>query len=226
MNRDEKLGRSKALPMTAHALAGGRNALFPSEPKGGTWIGVNDAGVTFGLINWYAVEARVMGQPISRGEIVRAALPMAAPWKIRETPPAIDLEQVNPFRLIGIFPGPKRVFEWRWNRFAFERFEHPWKSNIWISSGFDEIGAQRTRGKAFRSALKEASAGSIGWLRSLHASHLPDRGPYSTCMHRSDAATVSYSEIVVNPRSAQMCYLDGTPCGRSVCSTSQLSLQF
>ena len=50
MNRDEKLSRVAALPPKAFRL-GHRTALFPSEPSGGTWIGVNDAGVTLALIN-------------------------------------------------------------------------------------------------------------------------------------------------------------------------------
>src|SRR4051795_9445416 len=73
MNRDEKLTRVKALPPTRQEI-NGRIALLPSEPGGGTWIGVNDTGVTFALINWYAVEARVSGNAISRGQLVRAAL--------------------------------------------------------------------------------------------------------------------------------------------------------
>ena len=44
MNRDERLARVAALPPKNQRLER-RHALFPSEPNGGTWIGVNDAGV-------------------------------------------------------------------------------------------------------------------------------------------------------------------------------------
>src|SRR6185369_12035132 len=73
MNRDEKLTRVKALPPARHERHG-RAALFPSEPGGGTWIGVNDMGVTFALINWYSVQARVSANAVSRGQLVRSAL--------------------------------------------------------------------------------------------------------------------------------------------------------
>jgi hypothetical protein len=73
MNRDEKLTRAIALPSARHRL-GNCNALFPSEPNGGTWIGVNDAGATLALINWYSVDASVRGQSVSRGEVVKLAL--------------------------------------------------------------------------------------------------------------------------------------------------------
>src|SRR4051794_37501350 len=81
MNRDEQLRRVKALPPSRYNL-GGRTAVLPSEPNGGTWIGVNDAGVTFALINWYSVEARVSGNAVSRGQLVRSALAVAVPEAI------------------------------------------------------------------------------------------------------------------------------------------------
>jgi len=212
MNRDEKLSRPAALPIAVHQLDSERTALFPSEATGGTWIGVNNAGVSFALVNWYQVEARVEHQTVSRGEIVRAALALASPWNISEVPAGLELPRVNPFRLIGVFHAQKRVFEWRWDLGQFARVEHRWETNTWISSGFDEPGAQRTRSQVFTAALREPLAGSLGWLRSLHWSHLPERGPYSTCMHRSGAATVSYTEIVVSRGVARIGCVAGAPC--------------
>jgi hypothetical protein len=225
MNRDEKLSRPTALPIAAHRLESGRRALFPSEPNGGTWIGVNDAGVSFALVNWYTINARVEGRATSRGEVVETALSLSSPWDLKETPSGLDLHRVNPFRLIGVFLDERVVFEWRWDLRSFERFEHQWLTSGWFSSGFDEPGAQRTRGEAFSAARQNSSAGCLDWLRSLHASHLPERGAYSICMHRSDAATVSYSEIVVSREAAHMCYVAGAPCCHAVSLASQLSLR-
>jgi hypothetical protein len=223
MNRDEKLSRPAALPIAIHRLSG-RNALFPSEVSGGAWIGVNDAGASFALINWYRVPNRVEGQPVSRGEIVRTALALDSP-ELMSNPPGLDLHRVNPFRLLGVFLAQNAVYEWRWDLHNFERIAHRWETNAWFSSGFDEPGAQRARGGAFRAALHETAAGSLSWLRRLHASHLPECGPYSVCMHRSDAATVSYSEIEVDQGAANMRYVAGAPCGNGVSSKGQLSLQ-
>jgi len=36
--------------------------------------------------------------------------------------------------------------------------------------------------------------------------------PFSTCMHRADASTVSYTEISFSPREAVMRYHAGAPC--------------
>jgi hypothetical protein len=71
------------------------------------------------------------------------------------------------------------------------------------------------RGRTFQQALHHASAGRLDWLRRLHCSHSPRIGPFSTCMHRADAATVSYTEITVSPRDAVMHYYAGSPCQKA-----------
>lgn len=124
----------------------------------------------------------------------------------------LSLARVNPFRLVGVFPTSKAVVEWGWNLQRLERREHRWRTCTWISSGFDEPGTQQTRSKTFSEALRQASAGSTDWLRRLHRSHGPECGPYSTCMHREDAATVSYTEVTVSRQMAKMRYAPGALC--------------
>jgi hypothetical protein len=211
MNRDEKLSRVTACPPALHR-AGGRDALFPSEPGGGTWIGVNDAGVTVAVVNWYSAEARVVGQRVSRGEVVSRTLAADSAARVDAVLGEMPLAWVNPFRLIGVVGAAKAVVEWRWNLRCLQRLHHPWRSSVWVSSGFDEPGAQQTRGKTFARALGEPSAGSLEWLRRLHGAHRPERGPYSICMHRDDAATVSYTEVSVSRGKASMRYASGAPC--------------
>jgi hypothetical protein len=211
MNRDEKLTRAAGLPPRRTHL-GGRAILAPSEPGGGTWIGVNDTGATLALINWYSITSRVAGQAVSRGEVVKLALPSDSPALVDASFAKLPLARVNPFRLIGVFPIDRAVVEWRWNLQRLERRHHRWRANTWISSGFDEPGAQETRGRIFQRALQQNSAGRAEWLRRLHRSHAPERGPCSHCMHRDDAATVSYTEIPVSPRIATMHYAAGAPC--------------
>jgi hypothetical protein len=211
MNRDEKLTRGAARPPAQHCLEN-RNAIFPSEPNGGTWIGVNDAGATFALINWYSVPTNVAGTAVSRGEIVKRSLRSDSPEQLDETLSTISLDRVNPFRLLGVFGSSRVVVEWRWDLQRRQRLGHSWQSNVWISSGFDEVGVQQGRGETFAEAVQEISAGSTSWLRRLHGSHAPEAGPYSTCMHRVDAATVSYTEITVARETATLLYTPGSPC--------------
>ena len=212
MNRDEKLSRAQGLPPAKH-IVNGRAAIFPSEPSGGTWIGVNDAGVTFALINWYSVSARVSGNVVSRGEVARSLLAYDGLSGAEKHLADFPLRNTNPFRLLGIFPESTAIVEWRWNLSALERIAHEWKTNIWISSGFDELGAQRTRFQTFVGA-EPGLARSGDSLRALHSSHAPSRGPYSICMHRADAATVSYAEVQVNSVAATLAYKADAPCER------------
>jgi hypothetical protein len=211
MNRDEKLTRPAGLPPRRMQIIG-RTILAPSEPSGGAWIGVNDTGVTLALVNWYSILTRVTGNAFSRGEVVKASLSADSPAAVVTILQDQPLSRVNPFRLIGIFPTDCAVIEWRWNLKRLERLDHPWRTNTWISSGFDEPGAQQARGKVFRKSLRDRSAGKVDWLRRLHRSHRPECGPYSTCMHRSDAATVSCTEITVARQKATMNYIPGPPC--------------
>jgi hypothetical protein len=211
MNRDEKLTRVEARPPKPRFIES-RRVLFPSEPEGGTWIGLNDVGVCLALINWYSVAARVERRALSRGCIVTSTIGGIATGDVDEKLAAIPLPRVNPFRLIGVFPKAREIIEWRWNLRKLTRQPHPWKANTWISSGYDEPGAQITRAKNFRAALRQKSVGSLDWLRRLHRCHCPERGPYSTCMHRADAATVSYAEVVCAATGSEMRYTAGSPC--------------
>jgi hypothetical protein len=211
MNRDEKLTRADGLPPTRKKI-NGRAVLCPSEPSGGTWIAVNDSGACFALINWYSVPARIERSTVSRGEVVKAVGAADSAEFVNARLSQLLLKRINPFRLIGIFPDLGEIVEWRWNLKRLVRKKARWRTQQWISSGFDEPAAQRARGREFRHALQRTSEPRLSWLRKLHSSHTPRIGPLSTCMHRSDAATVSYTEITVSSRTATMRYKAGAPC--------------
>jgi len=220
MNRDEKLSRVPGLPPARHCL-NGRTAIFPSEPSGGTWVGVNDAQVTLALVNWYSVPSRASHDPISRGEVTRTALGLADAQAIEQHLGQFPLERTNPFRLIGVFPQTKSVVEWRWNLSQLERLDHDWQTNIWISSGYDEWGAEIARRRIFVAAGKKGVAKDLRWLRRLHGSHDPAPNAYSICMHRADARTVSYTEITVTGSATRLAHAPLALC----CGSSHWSEQ-
>jgi hypothetical protein len=215
MNRDEKLSRVSALRPRRVRLDE-REAIFPSEPSGGTWIGVNDCGLTLALINWYSVPDRVSANVVSRGEIVKNLLSSESLDIVNDAFASQPLSRVNPFRLIGI-SREKQIVEWRWNLRQLSAYDHLWISRTWISSGFDEPGAQRTRGNFFAKALRQHDAGTTSWLRQVHSSHDPKPSAHSTCMHREDAATVSYTEIEVAERWVTLRYANGPLCRADHC---------
>jgi hypothetical protein len=211
MNRDEKLTRPAGLPPKKKTV-NGRAVISPSEPGGGTWIAVNDHGATLALINWYSITARVGSKAVSRGEVINSMSSAISADAAHAALAGLPLNRMNPFRVIGVYPATGEIIEWRWNLSQLVQKNHRWKTQQWISSGFDEPIAQRVRGKTFQRAGRQHSAGGLDWLRRLHRSHSPEAGPFATCMHRAEAATVSYTEVTVSSRQATLRYHAGAPC--------------
>jgi len=213
MNRDEQRSRIAALPPIFRQL-GDRQALFPSEPTGGTWMGMNDAGVVLALINWYSVPSLPLALPVSRGVIIPTLLSESDAQMAGSSLATLALDQIQPFRLVGIFPRNVggQVREWRWDGETVVAIEHPWKLEHWISSGADEQGAERERRRCFARHSTAADHGTKEWLIRLHASHEPAPGAASICVHREDAATVSQTRIGWADGSGWMEYVEGSPC--------------
>ncbi|MBL9135165.1 MAG: NRDE family protein [Verrucomicrobiales bacterium] len=207
MNRDEQRRRPVALPPVKHSSAAG-TALHPTESGGGTWISLNDSGITFLLVNWYAILSKNDPDAPSRGVIIAGLRHSQSVETTRPDPQP----GTRPFRLVGVFPETRSIREWRWDQRRLFTLDLPWEPQQWISSGRDEPGAQRYRSATFAHHRALPHAGSLSWLQALHASHDPEPGPYSHCVHRPDAVTVSYTEIEVAHGSATLRYQSSSPC--------------
>ena len=244
MNRDEKRDRFAALA-PAVVKSGSRHAVFPREPTGGTWISANDAGVCLALINWHRVEREPKNDLRSRGLVVRELAGKSSANEIAAALRKLPLQKLRPFRLIAILPDKMRVIEWRWNLERLIKRDHEWQRQHWFSSGFDERTAERVRAKVCASFVVRlrrddpgsretsrrggrtgvnAAGYSLSWLRELHRSHAPKRGPFSICMHRPDAATVSYTEVAVSRQRATMRYKSRASCSNGANVTRTISL--
>jgi hypothetical protein len=210
MNRDERLVRAEALPPAEVTIAG-RQAAYPSEPGGGTWIGVNDLGVAFALLNLNIGIEREMKR-VSRGTLIPQLLTTKDPDSAAEQMMRLDLDGVLPFRLVGIFPRQRAAIEWAWDFHALSKKPHLWELNHWFSSGASDIEAQLHRSEVCIQAARDPRKGTVSWLQHLHRSHDPERGAFSICAHREDAGTVSYTEILVSTRRIEMNYRPGPPC--------------
>lgn len=210
MNRDEKRVRIAALPPERYTV-GERQALYPREPGGGTWLAVNDAGLCLALINWHRIKRKPLGEVESRGQVIPQLIGAADSVELKRKLAALRLQALRPFRLIVIDRQSRRVIEWQWNTRLLAAHRFAWQTRHWFSSGYNEVEAERSRGKI----CKHFSLGRRHLLRHLHASHLPERGPFSICMHRTDAVTVSYSEVLVTNQAVTFHYLSGAPCQES-----------
>jgi hypothetical protein len=210
MNRDERLARPAAYPPRITG-AGTVQAVYPREDTGGTWIGANEIGISFALLNRNGVPE---GTPKlrSRGEVIPSLLECCNRNEAEQRIRAMNLRDIFPFRLIGFFPAENAICQWNWDTEKLEMFHLPWRARHWFSSGISDELAREVRGLTCTEAWKMHAAGSLTWLRQLHASHAPDQGSFSLCMHRQDAATVSYTEIECGPKTLTMRYRAGQPC--------------
>ena len=72
--------------------------------------------------------------------------------------------------------------------------------------------AESVRDRVCKEAWRQSGAGDLQWLRDLHATHLPEPGPFSICMHQAVAETVSYTEVTVSNEEITMRYKPGLVC--------------
>jgi hypothetical protein len=213
MNRDEQLSRMAALP-PEQMRCGTLKAIYPHELGGGTWVGVNETGLAFALINWYSQPQRPRAGMITRGDVIPALLRAVTIAEARALLAQLPLDRMNPFRLIMVSDRENAVVESRWSGESLEEIMLPWQRQHWFSSGFDESEANRRRRLTCAREARSSSPDSVKWLRNLHRSHHPSKGAFSICMHRVDACTVSYTELSVNKLAAVMTYSAGPACER------------
>ncbi len=219
MNRDELLSRGTAMPPRVDLISG-TSTVHPVDVAGGSWISANEYGTTWALLNWnIKTESR---KERSRGEVVLSVAGAKRPSEVLKHISLAKLNGIDPFRLIGISSEAQEVTEWRWNGSELSPRTHLWEHNHWFSSGRSDELAAENRGKAFIKGCSLPDAGSLRWLRQMHRSHEPERGAFSICVHREDAATVSYTEIEVTEGNVRMLYRPGGPC--SIAEPTEIKL--
>ena len=224
MNRDEQRTRAPALPPST-TMCGGNRSLYPREAGGGTWIGVNDQGMALALVNWYsASRQRGPGAP-TRGAIIPSLLRWSSGRAVREHLGKMALDDYSPFRLLAVLPLSRELCQWGWDGQSLQETSLGWRPHHCFSSGYKESEASLTRGAVCAMAERDADVGTVPWLRRVHRSHLPEEGPFSICMHRSDACTVSYTEVELSDGVYRMHYHAGNPCHRDAsCDDQNLCL--
>lgn len=207
-NRDESRRRLPAGPPRRIDEPRARLLAPRDGDFGGSWIAVNDHGVTVALLNRYQ-DARNEGPGpfTSRGLLV---LELAAAGGLVQVSEAIEggeLGLYRAFTLVALAPQmPAR--RWIWDARKLER-DDAIPPPV-VSSGYDPEGAETLRFEVF-SELVGSEPGPAR-LHDFHRSHRPERGPLSPCMHRPDASTVSLTWIGVSDEQVAMAYADGPPC--------------
>ncbi len=230
-NRDEMRSRGPEVPPRVEQARGGLNYIAPSDSDaGGTWIAVNELGITVCLLNGSrAPRAPDREEWTSRGHLVRelaGARNHAEVWR-RMAP-----SQLSPFRplvLAVIAPGrPALIVRWDGKDAVLDprgELQLPI-----ISSSDQQSEVDRSRRQRFREMVRtDARSGEPVDPAELEAyqSWTPLGGPdaFSPSMSRPDAGTRSQCMVAVGPDEVQLRYTAGpphcTPPGPTVCLPRQ-----
>jgi hypothetical protein len=209
-NRDERRTRLPALPPRV-TRRGAMRILAPVDADAeGTWIGVNERGVGLCLLNGRSRKGEEGPEGFtSRGLLVRDLLACPTLEEIGVRLGQADLGRLRGFFLFGLALGEAPVLHaWDGRSLATER--EPVQPLV--SSSRDTEEARRHRERSWRRLHPAGTAPTAGSLAAFHRSHEPEAGPWSVCMHREDARTVSASRVRVAAGRAEFHYAPGPPC--------------
>lgn len=209
-SRDEQRSRAAGTPPAVTVVAGER-ALAPRDgAAGGTWIAVDEGGLTACVLNGFP--AGELPEPPAEGYRSRGFLPglvlgtegvEAAAGRVAST----ELTRYRPFLLALFDPGGGRALL-RWSGVSLSRDDATLDEQPVISSSYFSERVRTARVAVFR----EGHGAPRERHLAFHRSHEPERGPLSPCMHRGDARTVSFTHVVVEPGVAWMRYTPDSPC--------------
>lgn len=224
MNRDEKIARGAGLLPEIHEFDGTK-ALYPSDGDGGTWLATNEYGIALALLNWNDITpyGTAATSRRSRGRVIPALIDSRSFSDLQEVFGVSNFKGMMPFRLIGVFPSEQEIWEWRWDSARLDFDVHAWEARHWFSSSLSDERAESLRGATCRVARHQSDAGSVRWLRRLHASHVG--GPFSLCVHREDVKTLSYTEVMVRSGSVSMCHFRGSPCAMNSANSVEIEVE-
>jgi len=206
-NRDELRTRGPERLPSRETLAG-TVVLSPIDADaGGTWLAVNEFGLTLGLLNGSAGrESRT--DWTSRGRLVRDLADAADVEAILERATRTDLGAYQPFVLVALEPGRAGSIL-RWNGEGLTCLSADSGAPL-VSSGLDAEGARRHR-EALWGELVGERAHAAG-IEAFHASHLGAPDALPPCLHHDLVETKSQCRVRVDGEHVELVHLAGPPC--------------
>lgn len=212
-NRDESRKRPAAIPPDEKSIRGTR-ILSPTDPEGGgTWLLINQTGLSLGLLNYY--EARVNYQPPNRKS--RGLLPLKfAPYgelsELKRALEKTDFSHYPPLHFLAV-DTQSRSLLMTWDG-QNKSFSNPRGRDLPIStSSFATQNVAAARKAEFCKQLALASD-PVEALEAFHTNAAPGPATHAALMSRPDAKTVSVTRIYVSANRVHMRYQarpDDTP---------------
>jgi len=210
-NRDELLTRKTATPPMILEINGVKVIAPQDGDFGGSWISVNEYGLSLSLLNLYETAIFSKGRFISRGLLLMELAECRSVEQLITRLPEIRLNRFQPFTLLSLKPGQAAaIVRWDGNECLINTDGDGLLPLT--SSSFDTANVIQRRKESFAVFTNRSSTLNSDALHSFHCSHWPRAGAYSTCMHRNNAATVSFSRIKVDSGSIEFRYFPHSPC--------------
>ena len=217
-NRDEQRTRPAASPPQIHAL-GARRAVFPLDPQGGgTWIGVNDAGLVVALLNR---QPSAVGPDLpkrSRGLIVRQLLHLGSLPAVAAAIGTIDPCGFAAFEIvtwhdrhvaIAASNGTEPI------RISQRPLDAPL---LFTSSSLGDALVASPRRRLFQRMVDRSRDGWLKGQARFHDHQWASRPEISVRMERPDALTVSRTTVDVENGVRHLLY--EAPVGRGATGIS------
>ncbi len=208
-NRDELRSRQRGLA-PSEGCHKGRRYLAPTDADaGGTWIAVNELGLTVCLLNLYLQDAPpANGNYRSRGQLVRLLAGAAGLGAVSDRLNETDKSRLRSFSLLAFAAlGEPRLWQWDGRDL---RVSTPSSMPI-CSSSFAADRAIASRQQVWHELLANRGHPNSEDHLAYHCCELPEPGPFAPAMRRPDARTVSLTVVEVDADSVAMRYADGPP---------------
>lgn len=211
-NRDEKRTRGTASSPRILERSGVRYIAPLDSDFGGTWIAINEFGLSLCLLNG-GLRGAFSGLPGVRS---RGLLPGDLVWAPSAGECILSLNQLDvgvyaPFTLLVLEPGRAATLaEWDGEDLTVDPSGD---SHMPLtSSSLDAEGARRFRLNELARRLGPSGRVDPALLYWFHCSHGSSADAYSPCMHRADAETVSFSWAIVTRAEVRFLYSPAAPC--------------
>ncbi|HZE70865.1 MAG TPA: NRDE family protein [Pyrinomonadaceae bacterium] len=211
-NRDERHTRKPASGPRHDSLRGVSFIAPVDGDHGGSWIGVNQFGLTLCLLNSYGVTNHIADRVYtSRGLLLKDLLDCQNSQQVIERLSDIKLDPFQAFTMAVLsVDKPAVLFEWTGRECSIDPDGEP--RMPLTSSSLKDPNVVELRRKLFGDMVAQRGEVDAELLHRFHLSHLPERGPASVCMHRHDVSTVSLSVVTVTPQTVEFSYHSNSPC--------------
>jgi Transport and Golgi organisation 2 len=226
-NRDEKRSRAIALPPRIQAR-GWVRFIAPVDPdSGGTWIAVNEFGVSACVLNGANLTRLPVTSngsskiPRSHGLFLRDLVWANSTAECTLWMNQLDLTPFAPFTVVFLEPrSPATIAEWNGEQTTIIRSGNSYMPLT--SSSFDQERVRTIRLNELAGRVSASGRIDHAVLYAFHSSHGEQPDPYLPCMHRADAETVSFSSVLVTRDEIRFLYSPEALCKTNKCEQEVL----